>query len=359
MHRGRGRSGACRRPTGPADTLRLTTVNACLALLPMLHGRALLTIEDVGSGRGPASGAAGDGRPPRLAVRLLHAGHRHVAVVHGRARLRHRAVPTRADLADGLAGNLCRCTGYRPILDAAEQAIGARRRIRPASTPAPILAGLAEVPADDVLDYRVRRHRLPRPGRPRRPRRGAGEAARCARAGRRIRPRARRQPAAHRGRRPSSGPDGSAGWRTSRRPTRTCVIGAAAPLEAAWAALAARAPALTQMWLRFASPAIRHTGTMGGNIVNGSPIGDSAPVLLALDARLVLRGAAGARVVDLGDFYPGYGQNRARAGRGARADRGPAGRASRGTCAPTSSAAGSTATSRRSAARSPRWSRTA
>ena len=47
---------------------------------------------------------------------------------------------------------------------------------------------------------------------------------------------------------------------------------------------------------------------MGGNLVNGSPIGDSAPVLLALDARLVLRGAAGTRVVDLGAFYPGYGQ---------------------------------------------------
>ena len=66
-------------------------------------------------------------------------------------------------------------------------------------------------------------------------------------------------------------------------------IGAAASLEDAWRALVARWPTLAEVWLRFAGVPLRHTGTMGGNVANGSPIGDSAPVLMALDATLVLR----------------------------------------------------------------------
>jgi len=54
---------------------------------------------------------------------------------------------------------------------------------------------------------------------------------------------------------------------------------------------------------------LRHTGTMGGNVANGSPIGDSAPVLMALDASLVLRRGAATRRVRLADFYSGYMKN--------------------------------------------------
>jgi len=64
------------------------------------------------------------------------------------------------------------------------------------------------------------------------------------------------------------------------------------------------------MWLRFASPPIRHAGTMGGNVANGSPIGDSAPVLLALDASLELRRGEHTRRVPLEAFYVDYMTNR-------------------------------------------------
>ena len=87
-------------------------------------------------------------------------------------------------------------------------------------------------------------------------------------------------------------------------------IGAGASLEDAWRALAARWPSLTDVWLRFASPPIRHAGTMGGNVANGSPIGDSAPVLMALDARLDLRKGARTRRIALTDFYVDYMKNR-------------------------------------------------
>jgi xanthine dehydrogenase small subunit len=69
-------------------------------------------------------------------------------------------------------------------------------------------------------------------------------------------------------------------------------IGAGATLEDAWAALVALYPHFTDLWLRFASPPIRNAGTMGGNVANGSPIGDSAPALIAVDARIVLRRAS-------------------------------------------------------------------
>jgi xanthine dehydrogenase small subunit len=299
--------------TGPADILRLTTVNACLALLPTLHGRALLTVEDVGPDGGlhPVQRAMVDHHGSQCGyctpgiVMSLWCMDEHACATG--------TVPTRADIADGLAGNLCRCTGYRPILDAAEGAIVRRAPHASSLDPGPILAGLAEVEADDVLDYRCSGTAFVAPVTV------AGLVEELA-----DRPDARVL---------AGGSDLVLGVNQLRTEAPSIVwtgrvrgladiaetdthllIGAAASLESAWAALAARAPALTPMWLRFASPAIRHTGTMGGNVVNGSPIGDSAPVLLALDARLVLRGREGERVVDLGDFYVGYGQNLLAAG---------------------------------------------
>ena len=103
---------------GAVGGLRLQTVNACIQFLPTLHGKALFTVEDLkaqcghgheraaarqASGAAPASGAAGDGRLPRLAMRLLHAGLRDVAVVH------LRAPPGRRHAADAPA------TGRRPL----------------------------------------------------------------------------------------------------------------------------------------------------------------------------------------------------------------------------------------------------
>jgi xanthine dehydrogenase small subunit len=91
-------------------------------------------------------------------------------------------------------------------------------------------------------------------------------------------------------------------------------IGAGAPLEDAWSALAAHWPVLNEAWLRFAGPPVRHAGTMGGNVANGSPIGDSAPVLIALGASLQLRHGAATRVMPLEDFYVDYMKNRLQPG---------------------------------------------
>jgi xanthine dehydrogenase small subunit len=66
--------------------------------------------------------------------------------------------------------------------------------------------------------------------------------------------------------------------------------------------------------VRFGSVPIRHSGTLGGNVANASPIGDSMPALIALGAAVVLRSAAGARELPLEDFYLGYQKTARRPG---------------------------------------------
>jgi xanthine dehydrogenase small subunit len=83
-------------------------------------------------------------------------------------------------------------------------------------------------------------------------------------------------------------------------------IGAALPLTDAWEAICCDWPQLRELAQRFGSPPVRNSGTLGGNLANGSPIGDSMPVLIALGATLELRSSAGTRQLPLEQFYLGY-----------------------------------------------------
>jgi xanthine dehydrogenase small subunit len=83
-------------------------------------------------------------------------------------------------------------------------------------------------------------------------------------------------------------------------------IGAAVPLELAFAALAGEWPETAEAWDRFASIPIRNSGTLAGNVANGSPIGDSMPVLIALGAQVELLSPRGTRTLPLESFYLGY-----------------------------------------------------
>jgi len=83
-------------------------------------------------------------------------------------------------------------------------------------------------------------------------------------------------------------------------------VGAAVTLTDAMPPILAHYPELEELMLRFASPPIRNAGTLGGNVANGSPIGDSMPALLALDTVLVLRHGDSTRELPLNDFYTGY-----------------------------------------------------
>ncbi len=310
-----GDCGACTVRVGALDdsgAVQWKTVNACIQLLPMLDGRAVQTVEDLK----PAAQACGQAlHPAQQAMVDCHGsqcGFCTPGFVMSMVQVYEREQvggtrPTRQQLADDLAGNLCRCTGYRPILDAGERMFELPTcRTDDAAT----IDALRQLAADAPLSY---------------------TDAKGARA---FSPRTVEQLAALREALPEArvlaGATDIGLWvnkqhkalpvlistgrvdamqRIALLPDGGLAIGAAASLEAAWGVLAGRHPELKEMWLRFASPPVRHAGTLGGNIANGSPIGDGPPVLMALGARLVLRRGARERRIALEDFYLDYMKN--------------------------------------------------
>jgi len=325
-----------------ADGVALRTVNSCIQFLPTLDGRALLTVEDVGRPEAP--------HPAQRALVDCHGSQcgfctpgfvMSLVAVHDE-HTRRGTRPDRAALCDALAGNLCRCTGYRPIVEAGfamfedDQPRVDRQALR---------ASLQSLADDPPLHYaapnpaaggRVDHFHAPRDlaafaqWRLEHPQarllagstdiglwvtkqfRDLGDVLWIGgvQALRRIEWRTGDIDASD----DAPGTDASPASAltpvvSTSEQARWLEIGAAASLQEAWAALAARWPELTEVGLRFAGPPVRHAGTMGGNLANGSPIGDSAPVLMALDARLVLRLGGRRRVLRLDAFYPDYMKN--------------------------------------------------
>lgn len=315
--------------TAAHDGVVLRTVNACIQLLPTLDGRALVTVEDLQTLAGgklhPAQHAlvACHGSQcgfctPGFAMSLACA-YEH----HKRAQTR----PTRAQLADALAGNLCRCTGYRPILDAGEQMFDTPQP--PALFDLPPLKRLLEQLAQhSALHYTAPNPHNQQAGGPRIDHFYAPRAVDELATLKATHPQARLL----------AGSTDIGLWvnkqfrdlgdvidiskidelklieERQRSHGHHLWIGAGAALEDAWAELAQAVPSLREVWLRFASPPIRHAGTLGGNLANGSPIGDGAPILMALGATLVLRLGPVQRELPLEDFYLGYMRNALQSG---------------------------------------------
>ncbi len=314
-----GDCGACTVLVGELDAqgrLQLRNINACIQFLPMLDGKALFTVEDLGAARQPnpvqqalvdCHGSQCGFCTPGFAMSLQA-----IYEAHQAAGTR----PSRQQLADGLAGNLCRCTGYRPILDAGEQMFEApvQRLDR-----APAEAALRQLLQDPPLAYEALDPAQQAPRQFHAPRSVEDLAA------------LRLQ---HPDARLLAGATDVGLWiNKQHRDVGTLIstlgvqamkqvraeplsdgrpalhIGAAVSLEDAWSALVEHLPSLRELWLRFASPPVRHAGTLGGNIANGSPIGDGAPALIALGAEIVLRRGAVQRRLPLQDFYLDYMKN--------------------------------------------------
>ena len=291
--------------------LSLRTVNACIQFLPTLDGKALFTVEDlrvmsadnklhpVQEAMVECHGSQCGFCTPGFVMSLWSAYEHHQACA---------TQPTRQQLADELSGNLCRCTGYRPILDAGQRMFDLPKV---ALDTAPVLEALKSLKSSSSFSYAA----TPTGDRFHAPTTLAQLAAL-----REANPKAQLL----------AGSTDVGLWvnkqfralgdilfvgeveemKVVAEQNGELYIGAGASLEAAWAALAQRFPALTDVWLRFASPPIRNAGTMGGNVANGSPIGDSPPVLMALDAQIELRKGERVRRMPLDEYYLDYMKSR-------------------------------------------------
>ena len=295
---------------GAAQALHLASVNACIQFLPALDGKAVFTVEYL---RAQAGGAL---HPVQQAMVDCHGSQCGFCTpgfvmslwdlyndfVPAPAAAPRAGRPSPAALRSALTGNLCRCTGYQPILAAGERMFELptvaldRTALRHA---------LLALQREDVLDYRhAGAHFLAprsldelaalRAARPQ-----AVLLAGCTDIGLWVNKQLRELgDILYLGRVEAlRAIDAAEGW---------LHIGAAATLTEAFAALTRAWPELAELWERFASPPVRNAGTLGGNIANGSPIGDAMPALIALGARITLRSVRGARELALEDFYLDY-----------------------------------------------------
>jgi xanthine dehydrogenase small subunit len=302
---GEGDCGACTvvvaEPEGAG--LRYRAINSCIRLAHSVDGLALWTVEDLAQADGtlhPAQesmvqchGSQCGFCTPGFVMSLFGMYQNHVRA--GREITRERA---QADLS----GNLCRCTGYRPILEAAQRMADLpATAIDEANLVAKLTALRVQPAAPGSASGYQMPTTLPELLALRRDHPGAQVVAGCTDVGLWVTKQHRRLPQVLDVTRVRE-------LRQIETGRGHLSIGAAVPLADAFAALVAQRPSLAAFAERFAGLPVRNSGTLGGNVANGSPIGDSMPLLIALDTRIVLASARGARSLALEDFYTGYRQ---------------------------------------------------
>jgi xanthine dehydrogenase small subunit len=306
---GEGDCGACTVVLGEQvdGQLRLRAINSCIRLAHSIEGLALWTVEDLCAD--PLIGVAPGGLHPVQQALLDSHGSQCGFCTPGfvmslfalNEERRDGVEPLSRESAQrALSGNLCRCTGYRPILEAAQK-MGSLPQA-PLNRQA-VLDGLAEAAAQS-------------------PAQGAYLQPRQLEELLRLR-------AAHPQAQLVAGCTDVGLWVTKhhrrfeqvldltrvaelarvRKIGQTLRIGAAVTLEDAYSALVQQWPELAHFAARFAGLPVRNSGTLGGNVANGSPIGDSMPLLIALRAQVVLASLRGERRMPVEDFYTGYRKN--------------------------------------------------
>lgn len=325
-----GDCGACTvvlaEPAG-GDALRYRALNSCIAFTGQLHGRQLITVEDLGSGDDlhPVQRALVENHAsqcgfctPGFVMAMFALGKNwrggdgeDAPAAGGEAPW--PAAP-RHIIETALAGNLCRCTGYRPIIDAARQITGTTVADQFSRTEAHTARQLKRL------------RRRPRAGTTA----ATGTDTGTTTATHFHRPKTARELAALMRAHPDArllagGTDlalevtqelrqmprlisvtGVAELTRIRATVKHLEIGAAVPLADCAGALSAEHPAIGDLLRRFGSAQIRGQATLGGNLANASPVADLPPVLLALGAQVKLQNAGRIRRLPLADFYRAY-----------------------------------------------------
>ncbi len=358
---GEGDCGACTvvlgqaQPSGNAEhssDLHLSAINSCIRLAHSINGMALWTVEDLNadphiraqtspqippqttdqaSGQAPAASCSSSAGAAHCASHSkLHPAQQAMVNCHGSQcgfctpgfvmsmfglYENHSLQGQKVDrplAQEVLSGNLCRCTGYRPILDAAQQmsdepamALDRQAVLQKLKllelTPQAQEASLAQFSGADakgylapttLADLLAARAAAPK----------AQIVAGCTDVGLWI-------TKMHKQFGQILDVTRVAELQSISTEDGHLRIGAGATLTESFKALNQHWPQLHSFSTRFAGMPVRNSGTLGGNVANGSPIGDSMPLLIALNAQIVLASTRGERSLPLEDFYTGYRQN--------------------------------------------------
>ncbi|NOY91776.1 MAG: 2Fe-2S iron-sulfur cluster binding domain-containing protein [Deltaproteobacteria bacterium] len=297
-----GECGACavvlREDDGEGGS-RYVTVNSCLLMLGSVAGRELLSVE----------GLAREGELHPVQAAMARGGASQCGYCTPGFVMSLFSEYYRADRAApeprAIEGNLCRCTGYRPIYDALES-LGA-----PAEDDV-FLARLKQEPPK-LGSFGIHTHTPEGERAFHRPadlhevfhELAKHPDAKLVAGGTDVLVEAnqshRRWPAV-------ISLEAVSELREASLDDTGLTLGAAVPLEQIEARFASALPVLGELLPLFASPLIRRRATFGGNLANASPIGDGAPTLLALDAEVVIASSEGERRLPLADFFLGYRQ---------------------------------------------------
>lgn len=298
-----GDCGACTAVLAEVSENSLTyrSINTCLTFLPALHGKQLITIEGLKNGDTlhPAQQAMVDCHGSQCGfctpgiVMSLFAMQKHTP-----------SVTTPEEIMTQMAGNLCRCTGYQPIINAAKQlsspcsdkfsqhaatTLTRLQQLQCSEMPSLSLNGLtALLPRTlEELDDCIQQH----------------PDARLLAGGTDL---ALEVTQLHKSLNTLIYLGHISELQSVTQQGDRMSIGAARPLTDCIKVLTQQLPQLDELLHRFASMQIRNQATLGGNLANASPIGDMAPVLLAADAEIVLRKAGQSRTVPLAQFFLDY-----------------------------------------------------
>ncbi|WP_422139563.1 xanthine dehydrogenase small subunit [Endozoicomonas sp. ALC020] len=278
------------------DRLNYQTINACIALLPALNGKQLITVEDL---------AEGEKLHPVQQAMVDHHGSQcgfcTPGIIMSLFAFHHEAPENRPDIPEALGGNLCRCTGYQSIVDAADEIASLtpsdRFKHQEQETVEKLNALQARLDntANGVFmpdsEQALADYLLQHPQ--------ARLLAGGTDLGLEVTQQMKDLP--------------SLVTLTSVNELkeiscsdREMIIGSAASFRQLEPLLARHFPEFAEMLSRLGSQQIRNVGTLGGNIGNASPIGDTPPVLLALDAEVELRKGNTIRSLPLEDFFLDY-----------------------------------------------------
>lgn len=286
----------------------MKTVNACIRFLPTLQGKALFTVEYL-------RGENGHLHPVQQAMVDCHASQcgfctpGFVMSLWGLyangAGSKNANESDETSVRRAITGNLCRCTGYRPIIEAGKRMFDMPTIHFDRIALAQMLASLAQTQTTETtcFENQGRRFYTPRTLAELIKLRAAFPESTILAGGTDIGLWVNKQfrelgDIVYTGE--------VAELRAITEDAVEMAIGAAVSLSDTHATLRRHYPEMNELWERFASMPIRNAGTLGGNIANGSPIGDAMPALMVLGARVTLRNAARSRQMPLEELYVGY-----------------------------------------------------